>query len=405
MGLLSWLRGDRATGGDTSGSGVAARSGEMSRSAAPADRAPADAGTAGASRNAWRELPPLQRTLGATDLITDPSGFEGSLSSRQDTALSTAPLGHLVSPEAPSGLVHGLDISDTGGADGRGGTDSTPPSPSPAPGDRTVATWPAPEGRTSPRVRPSAVPLQRSESAPAHAHASAPTFLSAASAPVELPVRQLMSERPIEPSLPPAASPKAGPVGPSSPARRPPSLPVRADPPPLQRSALAPGLGAPLAGLPPTAQRQVAARAPGPMTETASGPDQDLDLYLSGDADPHPHPASDSASDSDSDSDSGSGSGSDLAPPDASSNPLLGHTPPLVAPTDPVSRAPHVRQLPEYGPHPSPSADPVSVPVPVPIQRLDTAHPQAPLTASGPVTKRGTARWAMSGATGPDAVR
>ncbi|MFJ1646063.1 hypothetical protein [Streptomyces sp. NPDC088258] len=377
MGLLSWLRGDR-TGGDAS------------RSATPpsmplADAPSPEAGKAGGSRDAWRELPPVQRVLSAPDLVTDPGGFEGSLSSRQDTTLSTAPLGHLVGPEAPSGLVHGLDTSVTGGTE-RTGTD-----PGPDPGDRVVASWPAPEGRTSPQAQPSAVPLQRAESA------SAPTFLSAAAAPVELPVRQLMSERPIEPSLTGAAS--------AEPSRdraeagadrngRSPSAPVGdVTGPPLQRSAAArpastpptrpatPGLGAPLAELPPTAQRQVAARLPGPVAETEPG------------------------------------SGPAPSPSDAPVNPLLGDTPTLARHGGPVQRvpeeapeprAPHPRRLPEHGrghEHGHDGSTP-SFAAPVPLQRLDVTHPlvpRPPQTASGPVAPLIAQRAVPLFVTGPDA--
>ncbi|MCI3227213.1 hypothetical protein GXP76_34525, partial [Streptomyces sp. NP-1717] len=49
----------------------------------------------------------MQRTVLGQDLVIDPAGFQGALSTRQVTALST-PLGHLVSPDAPTGVVHGL---------------------------------------------------------------------------------------------------------------------------------------------------------------------------------------------------------------------------------------------------------------------------------------------------------
>ncbi|MFD3486842.1 hypothetical protein [Streptomyces sp. NPDC058665] len=96
---------------------------------------------------------------------------------------------------------------------------------------------------------PEAVPVQRASSAMTSAGTSAVA---------ELPVRQLVGERPLVPmSTPPQepAEPSSGPE-PESPPRR------------------TPGLGAPLAGLPPTAQRQAAASVPGSgRPEGAPGPD------------------------------------------------------------------------------------------------------------------------------------
>lgn len=66
MGLLSWLRGDRTGGADTSRSGDVSRSSEPSRSGDAPPRA----------TPAWRELPPVQRTLSAPALVTDPGRFE-----------------------------------------------------------------------------------------------------------------------------------------------------------------------------------------------------------------------------------------------------------------------------------------------------------------------------------------
>ncbi|MDW6057732.1 hypothetical protein SAZ11_06330 [Streptomyces sp. FXJ1.4098] len=54
----------------------------------------------------WLELPALQRTVAEPKLVTDPSGFRDSLDTWRDSSFLT-PLGHLVSPEAPSGLGTG----------------------------------------------------------------------------------------------------------------------------------------------------------------------------------------------------------------------------------------------------------------------------------------------------------
>ncbi|MFJ6520513.1 hypothetical protein ACIQJ4_19955 [Streptomyces filamentosus] len=93
MGLLSWLRGTRGTE-------------RPAKADAPAT-APASAAASREDRFDLVELPPLQRTLDAPSLVTDPSAFERGLSTRRPTALST-PLGHLVSAEAPGGLAGGV---------------------------------------------------------------------------------------------------------------------------------------------------------------------------------------------------------------------------------------------------------------------------------------------------------
>lgn len=105
MGLMSWLRG----GGRTE-TGTAAGAGGAGVAPAPPPRERVDPS----------ELPPIQRTLGAQDLVIDPAGFQGSLSTRQDASLGT-PLGHLVSPDAPTGLVHG--ITAPAGPDGPAAVD------------------------------------------------------------------------------------------------------------------------------------------------------------------------------------------------------------------------------------------------------------------------------------------
>jgi hypothetical protein len=97
MGLLSWLNGGRR-GTESSGEAASVRA-QTPPAAAPAVPA-------------WSELPPLQRALATPGLLSDPAGFRGSLSAWQDTSFQR-PLGHLVSPEAPSGLGHGLTSSFT----------------------------------------------------------------------------------------------------------------------------------------------------------------------------------------------------------------------------------------------------------------------------------------------------
>lgn len=217
MGLMSWLRGGRSVGdGDAvPDAGPAGRGG-------PAERS---------DRVDVLRLAPMQRTVPEQALVINPVGFQGALSTRQPTALST-PLGHLVSPDAPTGVLHGI-------------TSPAPGSPVPAvqrsvdmPARRVVGGRKAASVAVPASVSlPAAVPVQRASSAMTSAGTSAVA---------DLPVRQLVGEQPLLPEPGPAQ-----------------------EPPPRR----APGLGAPLAGLPPTAQRQAAASVPGSGTpEASSGP-------------------------------------------------------------------------------------------------------------------------------------
>ncbi|MEV8411395.1 hypothetical protein AB0R12_38305, partial [Streptomyces niveus] len=83
MGLMSWLRGGRSVGG-----------GDAVTDVVPAERGgPAER----SDRVDVQRIAPMQRTVPEQDLVINPVGFQGALSTRQPTALST-PLGHLVSP-------------------------------------------------------------------------------------------------------------------------------------------------------------------------------------------------------------------------------------------------------------------------------------------------------------------
>ncbi|RST21648.1 hypothetical protein EF908_20915, partial [Streptomyces sp. WAC04770] len=55
------------------------------------------------------QLAPLQRVVDAQQLTVTPAEFEASLATRQDTVLGR-PLGHLVSPDAPGGLLRGVGV-------------------------------------------------------------------------------------------------------------------------------------------------------------------------------------------------------------------------------------------------------------------------------------------------------
>ncbi|MDX2296396.1 MULTISPECIES: hypothetical protein [Streptomyces] len=298
MGLLSWLRGGRA----------ADRSAEPALPAAPGDR--------------WdvSEIPPIQRTLGAPVLVTDPSAFERGLPTRRPTALST-PLGHLISAEAPSGLVEGVatpvqravSVVEFPVRDGARPTASgAAPSTSPVtevPGVRlpgaaplagrvqraasTTVPAPAPDSVPGPVSVPLPAPppprapsvpqpdtargegtpaLQRTPEAPPEPAASqgaAEIPAEAADGPsspapseggaVEPSVRPLVGERPLLPAAPePDAAPEPAAPPPVQRSLPPTGPPPSASPPPRRT----PGLGAPLPGLPPTAQREAPGAAP-----------------------------------------------------------------------------------------------------------------------------------------------
>ncbi|MGX8909719.1 hypothetical protein ACR820_31540 [Streptomyces netropsis] len=226
MGLLSWLSGRR-------------------HAHAPA-HAPATPSPAGPA-DGWRELPPLQRTLGDAAPVTDPDGFRGSLTTWRNASFTTAPLGHEVSPEAPSGVGHGLASRAA----------ATPVS---------GASGPAPAVSRDMTPSPPPVPLQRV--------ASGEPLMSAR--PLETLVHQL---EPVPRA--PATAPGPDPV----------PVPDAPAPPPLAQRSTAPqglGLGAPLAALPPTAQRTPVASTgespaavpplPGPTGSEAVSPDAPADV-------------------------------------------------------------------------------------------------------------------------------
>lgn len=240
MGLMSWLRGGGRTETRTSSTAAEAGSAGAAVPAVPRERVD------------LAELPPIQRTLGTQDLVIDPSGFQGSLSTRQDASLGT-PLGHLVSPDAPTGLVHGI----TGPA-------------GPATADRPSPVQRSVELPVPARSVPLSVPVQRA------VPGGEPAMTSAGeSAVAELPVRQLVGEQPLvvapesaapESTVPESAAPQA-----AAPRSATPAPPVQRSvrPPVPDQPRRAPGLGAPMPALPPTAQRQ-AAHA-GPEAEGAAG--------------------------------------------------------------------------------------------------------------------------------------
>ncbi|NEC66608.1 hypothetical protein G3I41_18465, partial [Streptomyces sp. SID9727] len=209
MGLMSWLRGGRST--DT-----------------PPPQLPGLSGPDRADRVDVNRLEPVQRSVTGQDLLINPPGFEAGLATRRSTALGT-PLGHLVSPEAPAGLVRGV-------------VDAVPGAP-PPPVQRAVEMpMPARRGTWT-------VAVQRAYGD------SPPSLTSAGSDAVAagLPVRRLIGEQALvhadehTDAVGPAAEPDAPGTGPGN---RPGTAPVQRTaqgtppvPPPLRRVG---GLGAPL---------------------------------------------------------------------------------------------------------------------------------------------------------------
>lgn len=327
MGLMSWLRGGGRTGMST-GTEVGA-----------GDVAP---GSVRRQRVDLGELPPIQRVLSSPDLVLDPRGFHGALATRQETALGT-PLGHLVSPDAPTGLVHGI---------------TTPASVErPSPVQRSVeraVEWPV-RSRSAPVSVPAPGPVSGPVQRTVDGGTSAMTSAGESAAAATLPVRHLVGEQTFVPaSAAPAPTPTPAPV-------------QRAVTPPVaERPRRAPGLGAPMSALPPTAQRQAAAPegAAGAVPADRSGDDSGVpETTGAQDAPATPEPVSD-------------------AP--APTAPLLGDDPLLPAPSDPA-------------PAPAPTSGPAVQRTPVgpghaPVPPPPATGPVAPLLADRPLTLRSQER-------------
>ncbi|MFE4590796.1 hypothetical protein [Streptomyces laurentii] len=306
MGLLSWLRGSR--GGATTPEAAAPRSGpapDTTEAATPA------APEAREDHFDVAELLPIQRVLEAPSLVTDPSGFEGGLSTRRPTAL-TSSLGHLVSADAPSGVAGGVTapvqrsvvdfpvralpapaLRETaagvepdrarGGAAIPGpdagpvvsralaGTDAAPTAVRPAAPRPSRPEGPSAEPavqRETPPAAPEPEPESESKSVP-----DQPTEPERVSAPGE--VAETEPDAPVRPLIGDRAPLDAPELAPPSPGvQRSLDTPTPTPPPSPPSPAAprrAPGLGAPLPELPPTAQRKAAAAA----SPTPTAPDSE----------------------------------------------------------------------------------------------------------------------------------
>ncbi|MFF3733677.1 hypothetical protein ACFYXM_26035 [Streptomyces sp. NPDC002476] len=397
MGLMSWLRdgGSRLRGGaraeddgrtEKGGAGtdhdVRADHGHDVRAGHGAPRERAD----------LSELPPIQRTLAGQGLITNPSGFQETLSTRRDVALGT-PLGHLVSPDAPTGLVHGV----TAPAPAEHGGDSVQRSAhasQEARGGLPVRgrSLPAAPSASVGAATPGFVGVQRATGAGSAAMTSA-----GGSAAAELPVRHLVGERAVA-AMPdgPGAAPVSAPDG----VPGPPPVQRAATPPAGERSRRAPGLGAPLQALPPTAQRRAAATDTGTEQGTRTGTGADagpaLPVVPTGPVVPVARSA-----------ENGDGSGATAgapAPPDASVHretsgpeaptaPLLGDDPLLAVPAE---------SAPATGAAVQRRTDPL---VPAPLSPLPAAGPVAPLLADRPLTPPSVHGGSIGGGAPPAAVQ
>ncbi|MFI6948011.1 hypothetical protein [Streptomyces sp. NPDC050422] len=346
MGLMSWLRGGRST--DAAAHPAAADAPRPSRG----DRVDVS------------RLEPVQRSVTGQDLVIDPGGFQAALTTRQETALGT-PLGHLVSPDAPAGLVHGVALAAPG---------------SPAPAVQRAVEMPL---RPRSRLAPVAVQRAYGDGAPAL------TSAGGSSAAAALPVRQLVGEQPLVQRVEPAEGTAAGA---SAGAEASPDAVQRtgAAPPP-QPPRRTPGLGAPLAGLPPTAQRQ-ADRSPAaqppvtrpPLVQRESSPARTVgESPVPADGAMPAGPETSAAAEA---AEAVAGEVSDVAEPIA---PLLGDAPlagtapsggeaggesPAPAPTAQMPIAPVQRSIASPGP------------TPVPLPQVGPIGPTAPLLGDRPLS-------------------
>ncbi|WP_328903925.1 hypothetical protein OHR86_31810 [Streptomyces sp. NBC_00441] len=344
MGLMSWLRGGRSAD-------------------ALSEPGPGGLRPDRPDRVDVNRLAPVQRSVTGQDLLINPAGFEAGLTTRHIASLGT-PLGHLVSPEAPAGLVRGV-------------VDAAPGNP-PPPVQRAVEMpMPARRGTWS-------VAVQRAYGD------SPPSLTSAGPAAVSagLPVRQLVGEQPLvradQHTDAVGAAPEPDAPG-AVPGTRPGTAPVQrtADgappvPPSLRRVG---GLGAPLPGLPPTAQRRAVEPGEPPAPQVQHAP-----RAAEAGAEPEARDPQDTAPDPQDTAAEPEGT----APEPETVAPLLGDAPLTPAATDAPVPPPVTGQAtggPESGREPAaPVQRAATAPVPPPVP--SRSRPTAPLLGDRPLSLR-----------------
>ena len=217
--------------------------------------APADAGTrpvpAPVMRRDWTGLPPIQRLIGEHPLTAPSDRFSDDLATHRDPSVSSEPMGHQVSADAPAGIVLALARPTT--------RNDGPAMISRPRVQRRVQSaveesgeWDG-DGAASPATRPSLLPavtpLTAARELPAVAPAPVMQRLTALPPDVEpVPVEGIARRSRMEPSLDfPATSRVAEPDAPVAPPRR------------TLGQARRLGLGAPISRVPDRTMQRTAA--------------------------------------------------------------------------------------------------------------------------------------------------
>ncbi|MET8711112.1 hypothetical protein [Streptomyces californicus] len=285
MGLMSWLRGVGGGDADRPGSG-ASEPGSVAGSVTGFCGGAGSGADGRAGRVDVDRLEPMRRLVSGQRLTSAPAEFEASLTTRQDTALGT-PLGHLVSPDAPAGLVRGIGVAEPAPSSPVAAQRSVD---MPLRGDARPSGRAGPpagsaggaEARDQPVVREAGTaPVQRLYGGEGPAMTSAAEYGAGAGGAEQWPVRRLVGERTVVPDARPAVpdpspaeardAPTAQGAGPVSGG---PGVQRTVTPPAGdagKRTRRTPGLGAPLPGLPPTAQRRAATDGPASGGPASSG--------------------------------------------------------------------------------------------------------------------------------------
>lgn len=162
-----WVPWGRGRGADASDSAASPAAGSAVPASAEALPSAPDAASA-----AWSRLPPLQRTVADSTAVAPPAAFRAALTTHQNPSF-LAPLGHLVDPDGPAGVVGGL-ASSVGGPISYEGVDELRVPERPAP-----PAAPAVQRRIA-SLRPEPSAVQRHEDAgtptygPGHDHHDPP---------------------------------------------------------------------------------------------------------------------------------------------------------------------------------------------------------------------------------------